>query len=102
MKLRPVILLALLANMVFPISAADNSPDAVVRELYRQVTNRKPIGIPKGADKAAVRPFLSKKLVHQLELAQSCEADYFRMHPKNGDEKPEFDWLEMGLFSGGQ
>jgi hypothetical protein len=101
MKLRTLVLLALLVTAVPPIGAADNSPDAVVRELYRQVVTRKPIGIPKGADKAAIWPFLSKKLIHQLESAQFCEEDYFRKRPKNSDEKPEFDWLELGLFSGG-
>jgi hypothetical protein len=100
MKLRHLIFLALLVSAVFPIRAADNSPDVVVRELYKQVVARKPIGIPQNADKSAVSPFLSKKLIHQLESAQSCEADYFRKHPKNGDDKPEFDWLELGLFSG--
>lgn len=100
MKLRPLILLALLARVVSPFGAADNSPDVVVRELYKQVVARKPIGIPKGADKSAVWPFLSKKLIHQIESEQSCEVDYFRKHPKSGDEKPEFDWLELGLFSG--
>jgi hypothetical protein len=100
MKMRPLILLALLASVVFPIGAVESSPDNVVRELYKQIVARKPIGIPKDADKSAVSPFLSKKLIHQLQSAQSCEDDYFRKHPKNGDEKPEFDWLELGLFSG--
>jgi len=100
MKLRSLILLALLVGIASPMGAADNSPDVVVRELYKQVVARKPIGIPKDADKSAVWPFLSKKLIRQLESSQSCEADYFRQHPKNADEKPEFDWLELGLFSG--
>jgi hypothetical protein len=95
MKLRALVLLALLVTAVSPIGGADNSPDAVVRELYRQVVTRKPIGIPKSADKTAIWPFLSEKLIHQLESAQSCEEDYFRKHPKNGDEKPEFDWLNL-------
>jgi hypothetical protein len=100
MKLRCLVLLVLLVSVVAAVRAADNSPDVVVRNLYKQVVARKPIGIPKGADKSAMWPFLSKKLIHQLEVAQSCEVDYFRQHPKSADEKPEFDWLEFGLFSG--
>jgi hypothetical protein len=100
MKLRRLILLALLVGVVAAVRAADDSPDVVVRNVYKQVIARRPIGIPKDADKSAMWPFLSKKLIHQLEVAQSCEVDYFRQHPKNADEKPEFDWLEFGLFSG--
>lgn len=81
-------------------NTAENSPEAVVRDLYRQIVKRRPIGIPNGVDKAAIWPFLSKKLVQKLESSQSCEEDYYRKH-KNAGDKPEFDWLEMGLFSGG-
>lgn len=100
MKLLPLILLAFSASVVSSIAAVDSSPENVVRNFYNQVVARKPIGIPKDADKSAVWPFLSKRLIHQLESAQSCENDYFQKYPKNPDEKPEFDWLEIGLFSG--
>ena len=75
------------------------SADTVVRELYREIVARKPLGIPRGADKTAISPLLSSGLTRRLESAQACEDSYREQHAgQNG--KPEFDWLEMGLFSG--
>lgn len=74
-------------------------PASVVSALYRQVVALKPLGIPKGPDKAAIYPFLSKGLTRTLETAQRCEDDYFRRH-HGENEKPAFYWLESGLFSG--
>jgi hypothetical protein len=73
--------------------------DSVVRELYQQVVARKPLGIPKSADKETIWPFLSKGLKQRLDAAQACEDDYFRQHTDK-DSKPGFDWLEASLFSG--
>ena|SRR5216684_5030790 len=81
-------------------SAADvRKPDAVVRKLYDQVVARRPLGVPKGLNKDAIWPFLSKRLIRRLETAQACEADYYRQHVGD-DGKPRFGWLESGLFSG--
>jgi hypothetical protein len=90
-SLLAVLLLAL------PVAAAD--PSDVVRKLYEQVIAHKPLGVPEGQAKAAIWPLLTPRLVKQLETVAACEADYFRQHPP-GDEKPEFFWLESGLFSG--
>lgn len=77
-----------------------SQPDVVVvQHLYDQVVARRPLGIPKDADRAAIWPFLSKGLIRRLELARSCEGDYYRQHAGN-EGKPEFPWLELGLFSG--
>ena len=99
MKLRPVILLLLLVVCLSPIGTADPSPDAVVRGLYKQVVARKPLGIPKRTDRAALVPFLSKGLLGRLDEAQACEDDYLRQHESDSG-KPAFVWLETGLFSG--
>jgi hypothetical protein len=99
MKLRPVILLLLLASNLSAGGAAEPSPDIVVRDLYQQVVARKPLGIPKGADRAALVPLLSKGLLRRLDAAQSCEDDYLRQHAGE-DGKPGFVWLETGIFSG--
>jgi hypothetical protein len=97
--MKPLIVLLQLVYFIFPNAPVDPSPDSVVRELYQQVVARKPLGIPKGEDKAALWPFLSRRLIQTLEAAQSCENDYLRQRPdKNG--KPAFGWLETGLFSG--
>jgi hypothetical protein len=97
--MKPLIVLLQLVSFAFPNAPADPSPDSVVRELYQQVVARRPLGIPKGEDKAALWPFLSKRLIQKLDVAQTCEDDYLRQRPdKNG--KPAFGWLETGLFSG--
>jgi hypothetical protein len=90
-------LMLLLATATAPTS----SPERVVRQLYKEVVARKPLGIPTGADRAAIAPLLSTRLTRLLADGAACEADYFRQHPANDQEKPEFYWLEFGLFSGG-
>src|SRR4029077_7367929 len=80
-----------------PNAPVHPSPDSVVRELYQRVVARRPLGIPKGEDKAAVWQFLGKKLIQRPDAAQSCEDDYLRQRPdKSG--KPAFGWLETGIF----
>ena len=74
--------------------------EAVVTKLYKQVVHRKPIGIPRKVDREAIWPFLSGELIESLDTAQKCEQDYFRQY-SDPSLKPSFDWLEMGLFSGG-
>jgi len=99
MKLRPAILLLLLVSCLSPGGTANSSPDSVVRDLYKQAVARKPLGIPKGADRAALSAFLSKGLLRRLDEAQACEDDYLRQHGNEGG-KPAFVWLETGIFSG--
>jgi hypothetical protein len=98
MKTYLVIMFLLLVSCVFLAGNAAPPPEAVVRKLYGQVVKRRPLGIPKGADKTAISAFLSKGLLQRLVVAQRCEADYFRQHDQGS--KPPFDWLETGLFSG--
>ena len=98
--MNPLIVLMQLASFVFPNAAIHPSPGSVVRELYQQVIVRRPLGIPKGEDKAAIWPYLSKGLIHKVETAQACEDSYFQQH-KGEDGKPGFEWFEVNLFSGG-
>ena len=69
-------------------------------KLYRQIVFRKPIGIPLAKDRKAIWPFLSQDLIERMQVAKECEKDYFRQY-SDPNLKPEFDWLEFGLFSGG-
>ena len=98
-RMKPLIVLLQLVSFVFPNAPSDQSPDSVVRELYQQDVARRPLGIPKGEDKTALWPFLSKRLIQKLDAAQSCEDDYLRRRPDH-ESKPAFGWLETGLFSG--
>lgn len=71
----------------------------MVRGLYREVVARHPVGIPGDADMEIFAPYLSKALLHRIELALACSADEARQHP-DPHLKPEIAWLEAGLFSG--
>src|SRR5882672_200419 len=99
MRLYYLIFLLVLIGHASLSEAAERRPDAAVRKLYREVVVRRPLGIPTGAGKRAIWHFLSKQLIRTLETAQACEDDYFRQHP-NAANKPDFAWLESGLFSG--
>ena len=70
-----------------------------VNELYQHIVQRHPIGIPAGADRTALWPFLSQSLIQKLEDARACQADYFHQHP-NGDASPKPAWLDTGIFVG--
>jgi hypothetical protein len=100
MGLRLFIMFMLAGSYVFSNGSAADSPKSVVRELYQQIVARRPLGIPKREDKAAIWPYLSKGLIHRLETAQACEDSYFQQHAGE-DGKPGFNWLEVNLFSGG-
>ncbi len=45
-------------------------------------------------------PYLSKALLHRIDVTIACAADYDRQYP-DPNLKPTFAWLEAGLFSGG-
>jgi hypothetical protein len=97
--MKPLIVFLQLVSFILPNAPIDQPPDSVVRELYHQIVARRPLGVPKGEDKAALWPFLSKGLIQKLDAAQSCEDDYLRQSPSERG-KPAFGWLETGLFSG--
>jgi hypothetical protein len=89
-----------------------NEPEVLVQSLYRQVVARAPVGLLHGEDRKIFDPYLSKSLLHRIELAHSCEKDWYRQNPDSekplsssnravGILKPPFAWLEAGLFSGG-
>ena len=75
-------------------------PEAMVRSLYNEVVARHPVGIPRDADMKIFAPYLSKSLLHRINLALACEDDYYRRYQKP-NEKPPIEWLEFGLFTGG-
>jgi hypothetical protein len=74
--------------------------EAMVRTVYNEVVARHPVGIPGDADMKIFAPYLSKSLLHRIDLAIACGKDWYRQNPDR-NLKPEFDWLEFGLFTGG-
>jgi hypothetical protein len=79
--------------------SSQQEAEAVVIRLYQHVVSRKPLGIPLGKDRKAIWPLLSRNLIERMTVAEECEKDYFRHYP-DPNLKPEFGWLESGLFSG--
>ena len=71
----------------------------MVQSLYREVVARHPVGIPGDVDMKIFAPYLTKALLHRIDLAIACSADEARQHPEP-NLKPEIAWLEAGLFSG--
>ena len=76
-----------------------NQPKALVQSLYQQVVLRHPMGIPYGEDMKIFAPYLSKALLHRINLAVACGDDWYRQNPEP-HLKPELVWLDAGLFSG--
>jgi hypothetical protein len=74
-------------------------PEAMVQSLYGEVVARHPVGIPGDVDMKIFAPYLSKALLHRIDLAIACSSDEARQHP-DPHLKPEIAWLEAGLFSG--
>jgi len=71
----------------------------LVTDLYTQVVARHPLGLPWGEDKEVFSPYLSKALHGRLKLALDCGKDWHRQFPSR-DLKPQYAWLELGIFSG--
>ncbi|MGA2633885.1 MAG: hypothetical protein ABSF16_06590 [Terracidiphilus sp.] len=76
-----------------------NQPEALVRSLYTQVVVRHTLGVPEGEDMKIFAPYLSKALLHKMDLAIACVDDWHRQNPEP-HLKPELGWLELGPFSG--
>jgi len=77
-----------------------NQPEAFVQSLYQHVVARRPVGIPWGTDWKIFAPYLSRTLLHRIDLAGACGEDWYRQNP-DPNLKPEYGWLELGFFSNG-
>ncbi len=84
-------------------AAQEPQPADVAGKLYREVVASHPLGVPSGADRAAIWPLLSKRLVKVFETRNACDQDWERQHPTAGVPpyilKPP-GFYEDGLFSG--
>jgi hypothetical protein len=62
------------------------------------------MGVPEGADKIAIWPLLSNRLIKAFETRNACDRDWERQHPDANVPpyilKPP-GFYEVGLFSGG-
>lgn len=76
-----------------------SGPEVVVRSLYGDVIAYHPIGIPREANMKRFAPYLSKSLIHRIDLVQACSKDWMRQNQGQLIKAP-FAWGEAGLFSG--
>jgi len=104
--LRSILLLQFATALALGQSAPQGKPatlpnqlEGLIRSLYTEVVAHHPIGIPRGTDMKIFAPYLSEALLHRIDVAHACAADYDRQFP-DPNLKPPFAWLEGGLFSG--
>jgi hypothetical protein len=57
-------------------------PEVLVRSLYTQVVARHPHDIPNSAEMKIFAPYLSKALLHRIDLAKACSDDWDRQNPE--------------------
>jgi hypothetical protein len=94
-----ILTVAQLTHQSKPLSGPEQA-EAMVQSLFNEVVARHPVGIPGDADMKTFAPYLSKSLLHRIDLAIACGKDWYRQN-RDPNLKPEFDWLEFGLFTGG-
>jgi len=73
-------------------------PEELVQSLYQQVLARHPHDIPSSAEMKIFAPYLSKALLHRIDLAKACSADWDRQNPEPHLKSKIASWY--GLFSG--
>lgn len=103
-SLRCVVLLELIATFAFgqvahqgPSTKAAQRPETPVSGLYTLVVARHPLGIPAGEDIKVFAPYLSKAMLHKIDINVACQDDWDRQNPDRNSKPP---FLEFGLFSG--
>ncbi len=79
-------------------SNANDQPAALVRSLYSQVIAHRPNGLLTDAEIKLVAPYLSKSLLHKIDEARACSAEWDRHNPEPR-LKTEMA-SQYGLFSG--
>jgi hypothetical protein len=102
--LRFILLLQLMAPLGLGQTAGNgkppslpNQPEALVQSLYSEVVALHPLGSPGGASIKTFAPYLSKALLHRIDINVACQDDWDRQNP-DPNSKPPF--LEFGLYTG--
>ena len=70
-----------------------------VRKMFEEIVVHHPIGPPSDMELLAIRPYLSKRLIVQLQTAQACEEDYVKRRHSLPDATDPL-WMKTGLFTG--
>lgn len=70
-----------------------------VRKMFEEIVVHHPLGIPSDMQLLAIRPYLSKRLIEQLQSAQACEQDYLK-HRRSQPQAVDPLWMRVGIFTG--
>jgi len=102
--LRCIILLLFTTSLAFgqaagskPAISARSEAAELVRKLYKVVVDQHPMGI--GGAVPLFGPYLSKAMLHRIDINDACQKDWDRQYPDKLNNKPPF--VEFGLFTGG-
>ncbi len=79
------------------LASLPSQPEVLIRSLYTEVVARHPLGISVGGQIKVFGRYLSKTLLHRIDLAMACDDDWVRQHPDPNAKPPG---LEGGLFTG--
>jgi len=80
----------MIAFVLLWLSVSAATPDALVERFCSAYLKQKEYGLLEGADRRGLAPFLSARLLRQLDDARACQADWYRQQPKDTTDKPPF------------
>ncbi|HSE49084.1 MAG TPA: hypothetical protein VLA96_07760 [Terriglobales bacterium] len=84
-------------SYVSAVPRIPNRPKPLVQSLYAEVVAHHPLGISVGGKLKVFAPYLSKALLHRINLANTCLEDWDRQNPDPTAKPPG---IEGGLFTG--
>src|SRR5436190_9823548 len=85
--------------ILLAVAAAAASPQAFVQKFAATyMKQHRMYGLLEGKDRRAMAPFLTSRLLHQLDDASACQRDWRRQQPKGSTDKPPY--VDCCLFFG--
>jgi len=77
--------------------ALTSSPRTVVAKFFAVYIKQETYGLLEGKNREQLKPFLSRRLLKQLDDVVACEKDWERQQPKDSTDKPPY--IDCCLFS---
>jgi len=85
--------------ILLAVAATAASPQAFVAKFAASyMKQHRMYGLLEGKDRRAMAPFLTARLLHQLDDASACQQDWQRQQPKGSNDKPPY--VDCCLFFG--
>ncbi len=79
------------------LASVTPSPRLVVAKFFSVYIKQDAYGLLEGKNREQLKPFLSKRLLQQLDEVVACEKDWVRQQPKDSTDKPPY--IDCCLFS---